>query len=254
MTRLIAPAVVVLMVVAGLVAVATWNRTSEPWHVLTVTERELSLVTSAGLLGGDDRAPRLRLQFEQRADPLEARTWLSHDRLRLLGFALHVPPGAPEAAETYRKALPRTGWVVLEYDGPAFAAIDRTRALRREAEGWRELQEPSRLVPVDAGPDATSLRERYAAGHLVVGAVFQISYVPTEEGGPLVYGWLREVVPSTLTIPRHLRPAVEGLAPLFQRAYRGGSEPVGRTEPRYAADIATGPLGVPYVRALRLLN
>jgi hypothetical protein len=250
MIRIAIPALTVLVVVAGLVGVASWNRSRQPQQTLIVTESELSLPSSAG--GDDDMGVQLRIEIEHRSDPLDARNWLTDDRLRALGFSLHVPGGSPEAADAYDNLPPRVGWVVLEYGGAAFQEIERRRMMKREAGQRRDGRAPTRLVPVDAGPDFESLRAKYPSGHLILRAIFALTYIgPSATApvrGPLVHGRLRELVPATVSVPRHLRPVVDGLSPPSVPS-DGSSVP-----PRYEAEIATGPLGVPYLRGLRRLE
>lgn len=249
MIRIAIPGVTVLVVVAAFVSLSSWNRSAEPRQTLVVTEREVSLAWNAGRVRGDDPAVQLRLEIEHRNEPLDSKNWLPEDRLRALGFTLNVPPAAPEAMATYQRIPPRLGWVVLEYDGPAFQEIERRRALRRETDGpWRFVNEPSRLVPVDAGPDFEPLRAKYSSNHLVVRAVIGLRYVGPGSGGPLIYGLVRQVVPATITVPRSMRPVLEGLdAP-------SPVKPDGPHPPRYEADVASGPLGVLYLRRLRRIG
>jgi hypothetical protein len=74
--------------------------------------------------------------------------------------------------------------------------------------------------------------------------VIGLAYVSASNGGPMLHGVLREVVPSVIAVPYAFRGVVEGLAPT------AGS---GAVEPRYKAELAIGSLGLPYVRALRTL-
>jgi hypothetical protein len=248
MTRIAIPAVTLLIVVAGIVGLAGWNRSAEPRQVIGLTERELSL--PYGYEDGlRDGAPlKLNLQIEYRADALDARNWLSEQRLRDIGFTIAVPASAPEAAVTYRRVPPRVAWVALEYDGPLFQAIEQRRALEREKDTWRGQLEPTRLVPVDAAPDFETLRARYPTNHLIVRAVIALSYLGPSERGPLIYGTVREIVPSTVAVPRRLRDALIGLPP---RPSTGPDGPHTLVPPRYVADIASGPLGVLYLRAIK---
>jgi hypothetical protein len=250
MIRIALPGLMVILVVAGLVGTATWNRSSPPRQMLVLTEHELSLPSDSG--GEDDHGLQLRIEIERRYDPLDARNWLSEDRLRALGFSLDVPAGAPEAQDAYNNVPPRVGWLVLEYGGTAFQEIERRRAMKREAQQWREAYPTTRLVPVDAGPDFDTLRAKYASGHLILRAIFGLSYIgPSDSGpfrGPLLYGLVREIVPGNVTVPRRFRPVIAGLA--LPSALPDGSP----RPPRYEAELATGPLGVAYLRGLRRLE
>jgi hypothetical protein len=242
-TRIAVPALVVTLVVAGFVGAAGWNSSREPLLVMTLTERELPLVL-APRQGDEDRGLQLQLTYEGRYDPLDARSWLSDQRLREIGFALHVPVGSPQAVYTYDHVPARVAWVVLEYDGPQWVEIDRRRALAEPQRTPERHALHSRLVPVDAGVDFETLRRRYPSGHLIVRGVIRLTYVAPEGTGRVLYGMLREVVPQRLTVPRQFRSVIDALPPAVDTA----------RAPRYEVDVAVGALGVPYVRALRTLG
>lgn len=239
MIRVAVPALIVMLTIAGLVWAASWNRSGEPRLTLLVTERELPL-DSDWDASRDAAGPVLPLVVQHRTDPVDARNWLPESRLRELGFDLDVPVGSPRAAEVYQHVPPRQGWVVLEYDGPAWRAVERQRGLESPDRPWREGA--SRLVPVDAGSDFELLRRRYPNGHLIVPAVFGLGYWPVEAGGPLVYGTLQALVPRHVRVPAGLRPVFEEVSP----------SDGGDAEPRYEVELAIGRLGLPYVRTARL--
>jgi hypothetical protein len=241
--------VLTLLVVSGFVAAASYNRGGDPRMTLIVTERELSLPYDPEPAPDDDPGLQLQLEIDRRDDPLDARNWLTEDRLRALGFGLHVPAGSPEAERRYRTVPPRVGWVVFEYGGPAWTEIARRRALTTDARARTPI-EATRLVPVDAGPDFDALQARYPSGHLILRAVITLMFRNAQSGGPVIYGYVRELVPSTVTVPRHLRPIIEGLKrPRLDSV--GGQSPVA---PRYEAEVAVGRLGIPYLRAIRRLG
>lgn len=174
--------------------------------------------------------------------PLDARNWLTDDRLREIGFVFDVMPGAPEAEDAYRRALPRLAWVAFEYNGPAWREIERQRALAAEHADHRHggAPEPSRLVPVDAAADAETLTGRYPTDHLIMRASIELVYVPPSRNGPIVYGRIRHLIPPTVSVPRALRPPLTGLGPTFGA-------------PRFQVEIAVGRWGIPYVAAVRKL-
>jgi hypothetical protein len=251
MKRILIPGAAVVIVVMSLVGLSGWNRTSEPNQIIELTERELSLPFGIGQPSREGTALSLQLQYEGRYEPLDARNWLSEDRLRALGFNLMTPAGAPEAADRYRRAPPRVAWVAFEYDGPSYQAIARRRAVEQEKEKpvWRGRVEASRLVPVDAAPDFESLRARYPTGHLIARALIRLNYRGPSDGGPIIYGTVPEIVPSRVTVPRQWREVLVNLPPLPPT---GPDGPHTEIPPRYTAEIASGPLGVLYVRRVRL--
>jgi hypothetical protein len=240
-TRVALPGLVVVVTVAAFLGAAGWNRAGEPQLTLVLTERELPIAHAAAA-PGDDPGARLRLAFQSRHDPLDARNWLPESRLRAIGFPFNVPAGAPQAVDTYDRVPPRVAWVVFEYDGPEWRDIERRRAMIEAPRGPVGLA-PSRLVPVDVGLDLEGLRARYPSGHLILRGVIGLSYVSAERGGPMLHGVLREVVPSAVAVPYAFRSVLDGLA-ATERA---------TTEPRYEAELAVGRLGLPYVRSLRSL-
>jgi hypothetical protein len=233
--RILVPGVIALMVVVSLLALAGWNRSDAPRLRLTLSERELpaSVPTPSS---GDDRGAQLRLTFQNRTDPLDARNWLTEERLRALGFALDVMPGAPAAISTYNRALPRVAWVAFEFNGNAWHEIERRRALEPRPADTPErhfmTMAASRLVPVDASSDQETLLARYPTDRLILRAVIALGYVPPSRGGPFIYGWIRELIPPAITVPRELRGRL--------------------TSGRYDVDLAVGRLGIPYLVDIRV--
>jgi hypothetical protein len=203
------------------------------------------LVLPPNAAPGDEPGVRLRIAFEHRVDPLDARNWLPDSRLQEIGFPLHVPAGAPNAADAYDNVPPRVAWVAFEYDGAAYREIERRRLLAAQESERRIPALRSRLVPVDAAADFDVLRARYPGGHLIMRSTIALRYEPPERQGPLVHGTLREPVPATVSVPRSLRDVFEGLP------NRTGTAEL---EPRYEVELAVGRLGLPYVRSARRLR
>jgi hypothetical protein len=240
MTRVAVPALIVMGAVVGLVAAGTWNQSGDPKLIIALTERELPMRGVSPTTPGDDPGLQLGIAFEVRPDPIDARNWLRESRLREIGFPLDIPAGAPQAADVYDKLPPRLTWVVLEYDGPAWRDIERRRALT--AQGRHGPPVRSRLVPVDAAPDFDALRARYPSGHLIIHGLIGVVYLPPSQGGPLLYGALRDIVPQTIAVPKRLRGVFDTLP-----ARQEGTE----FRPRYEAEVAVGRLGLPYLRSAR---
>jgi hypothetical protein len=244
LTRIAAPALIVMFAVVAYVGAASWNRSAEPGLTITVTERELPIqVTPA--TPGDDPGVFLQIAYEGRHDPLDARNWLPESRLREMGFALNVPAGEPRAADAYDKVPPRMAWVALEYDGPAWRDSERRRALSAEQYPRHGRFVLSRLVPVDAAADFETLQRRYPSGHLIVRALIGVVYLPAINGGPLIYGALRDIVPQTIAVPARLRGVFDKLQPHAENT---------EFRPRYEAEIAVGRLGLVYLRSARSIE
>jgi hypothetical protein len=84
-----------------------------------------------------------------------------------------------------------------------------------------------------------------------VRAIIGLTYRGPGDRGPLLYGTVVSVVPSQVTVPRHLR---DELAALPSRPPSGPDGPHTLAPPRYVAEMASGPLGVLYLRAVRRLE
>jgi hypothetical protein len=247
MRRVLASAVLILMAVAWLVATAVWNRTAIVSRI-TVTERELPWTYPM-----DEQAVRLSLDWERRLDAQDARNWLTVDRLRQIGFDLGVPATSPEAGRVYARVHPRRAWVVFELEGETWRAVERRRAVT-EPEPAGDRPAASRLIPVDAGLDVAALVERYPDGrHLIAPAWIQLGWVGPGEGGPLVYGSIRDVEPSSLTLPRPFADRLRAMAPpsSSRRDERPDAAPPRPAGPRYEVDLAVGRLGIPWIVDVR---
>jgi hypothetical protein len=243
MIRIAAPAIVVMLAVMIFVAVAGWNGSGEPRLLITLTERELTLIPRGGLTATESSTVRMRIEHHYRHEPLDARNWLPESRLREIGFFFNVPIGAPQAADAYDHVPARLAWVVFEHDGPQWRDLERRSRLRDPNQVPVALMQ-SRLVPVDAGLDFDILRRRYPTGHLIARGEIGVAYLPAANGGPLLYGTLRGLIPHTLTVPHRFRPVLEGLTESRDSA----------TRPRYEVELAVGTLGLTYIRSLRSLN
>lgn len=240
MIRIAIPALTAMITVAAFVGAAGWNRSGEPRLTMTLTERELRLIDGPpDAVTGDIGSIELQIVVQHRAEPLDARNWLPDARLRALGFNLDIPAGSPNAPAKYDNPPPRLGWVALEYDGPAWRAIERRLSLLETPDAGR-LAQASRLVPVDAAGTFEALHQRYPEGHLILPAVFQLNYVNAAGTGPILYGSLREVIPRTLTVTSDQRAVFLGL-------------PADARQPRYEVDLSLGQLGLPFVQAARRL-
>jgi hypothetical protein len=250
MIRVALPALATLIAVASLVGLAGWNKSSDAQSPLMLSEREMPL--SAQLVSVEDaEGLKLPIVFQWRANPLESRNWLPESKLRALGFPLDVPAGDPSAFEVYADLPPRLAWIVLEYDGPAWTEIARRRAVQRE--DLRDRNADSRLVPVDAGLDVEALRTQYPRGHLIVRGVVAINFLGPSSGGPLLYGLLRELVPSMVTVPSEYLPTLVGLAP-FSLPPTPPDAPRPELVPRYEVEVSVGRVGIPFVKSIRRID
>ncbi|HEX5819025.1 MAG TPA: DUF4824 family protein [Gemmatimonadales bacterium] len=168
---------IVLLATAVALAEALWNR-SAVGRETVLTDREAPI--SGG--GRDETARWMRLEYVAPTDSAWG-GWLGTARLAALGADTTVD------AVRRRQMDARPAFAVLEFDGPAWqdyvveriAGYERTlvgdsSAMRRDSllTLFRSgLERDSRLIMVDAGPDAAALAARYPdpARHLILPAV-----------------------------------------------------------------------------------
>ncbi len=227
-------ALVLLVLVNGLVlAGAAWNRSGMPDATLILTERELPM--SMWLPEPDGNSGiSLRLRVPFRGDY----AWLDEVKLRALGFDLARPEGG-----MVKEPLSRRAYVVLEYDGAAWAA-----RLRQKEEALAELSaqiakgeateqqrkyaqqqlkrmrsQESRLVAIDAGTDAVALRARYPDGgqYLITPAEFDVGYRYRSPGesDAKTRGYIRRILVDSIHVPAAHHQAIK------QAARRGANGP-----------------------------
>ena len=254
MSRLVVAALVLLIGIGALLGAAAWNRGGDP-QFIELTERELELPwTWENGRADDDAELRLAFRWQLRAEPQDARVWLSDVKLRALGFGTGVPAGAPEAELVYGRSLPRVAWVAFEFDGPAWKLIEQRQAMASPDRHFADLGAASHLVPVDASPDPEPLRRRYADGAAVVmPAIVHMRYAMDRAQGPSVWGWVPKLVSNDVSVPYHLRERLRGLKRLV-RSVTGaeGAASETRMEPRYDVKLGVGRLGAVWVEDVRV--
>jgi hypothetical protein len=243
MSRLVVAALVLLLTVGGLFGAAAWNRRGDV-QAIVLSERELAL---PGGWPSDDADARLRLQWQGRHEPQDARLWLTDMKLRELGFITGVSAGAPEAERTYGRSLPRLAWVAFELEGPAWKALaERRMMIAPSADDERHFAPPrneSRLVPIDAAASRDPLRRRYAnAPVIVLPAVIEMRYRNWPKEGPSVWAEVASLVAPDVSIPAHLR----GRLP-------PGPRKADDDAPRYAVELRVGRLGAVWVEDIQTI-
>jgi hypothetical protein len=214
------------------------DRAGEPDAVVTLDERELALESQPR--EGSAITLRWRYQREGRPGgdaPIFLPDWIDQRKLETLGFDCSVPAGAPGAAEHYGGMPSRRVVLVFEIGGPAWQArLERWQQRSREdvphliSTGglkpdeevtYREAidrasERVSRLMPVDVGLDAPSLRTRYPdrGRYLLLPGLVRLSRDKGTGGaGVSVFGRVAEVLPAELSVPREVHDALERLAP-----------------------------------------
>jgi len=232
------------------------DRSGEPDAAVTLDERELAL-ESPPREGG---AITLRWRYQREGGPGASAPaflprWIDRRSLEALGFDCSVLPDAPGAAERYRGVLPRRAVVVFEVGGPLWQARLETwqrrsredvprllstgvlapgaEAAHREAID-RAPERVSRLMPVDVGLDAESLRARHAdrGRYLLLPGLVQLVRDEGSGGsGPSLFGRVVEVFPAELSVPREAHRALAAWDRPPPRRCRGCLRRARRTGP-----------------------
>jgi putative membrane protein len=206
----------------------------------------------------------------ERIEPIR-HEWFDDAKLRDLGFRGDIDPSDPDALQSYEWLPRRYAYVVLEYDGPAFAAWLAARekdveAIRGEvdAEALLDLARAarSRLFPVDASLDADELFRRYPerGRHLVLRGVVAAHVVRGAEGPPLARGFIASLLVDEVHVPRQFRPPLTPFLPttteteFYDQADRTSTVdwPPARP-PRYRATLAVGRRLEPWLRSLTVV-
>jgi hypothetical protein len=184
---------IVLLATAVALGEALWNR-SAVVREMVLTEQEAPITGG----GRDETARWVRLEYVAPTDSAWG-GWLGTARLAALGADTTLD------AVRRRRMDARPAFAVLELDGPAWREhvaariADHERALAGDSSVMRrdslrslyrtDLERGSRLIMVDAGPDAAALAARYpdAASHLILPAVVRtfVEYRFREPAAPV---------------------------------------------------------------------
>ncbi|QKT02784.1 DUF4824 family protein [Ectothiorhodospiraceae bacterium 2226] len=260
-----------VLVNGAVLAGAAWNRAGAPDAELLLTERELPLAYN--WRSGENSGVRLALTLAREAG---SPRWLDEGKLRELGFE---PQRFVREAARYKTPLPRRAYVVLEFDGPAWAALveERVEALARmpalveagkqTAEQLRHAERElarvrvagSRLVPVDAGKEPAALRERYPdrSRYAIVPAEIRMLSHPQ--------GYISRLLTRSIHVPAPFHPALQAATArphagdAASDAGRKGADPWQvaaydyRSPPRYAVSLRYGQRNEPWIEDIRVL-
>jgi hypothetical protein len=245
-----------------------YNRSGESDAVVTLTERELHLLSNNKENSG------ISLQLEvNRGDNqwTEASPWLDQRKLAEIGFDCRMPADAKDAALRYNRELPRRTYVALEYQGKAWE--DRLAGLKeklrvlesRTAEGsekkksleaerkrlrW-EMESDSRLFVIDAGNDAATLRTRYPdrTKYIITPAKVRLRLIPANSAQkrqqPVLSGYVDEILTDTIHVPRERLGVLASLKPDAQYFYYDGMKE--NFTPRYRVMLKYGRRHEPWV-------
>jgi hypothetical protein len=272
----------VLLVNAVVLGGAAYNRSGEPDATVTLTEREMPLVSGYGRSENSGVSFRIRTDHygywrrHQAADIAFA--WLDRAKLESLGFDVKTPITGAEAYDHYSRMLPRRIFSVLEYEGTVWeqwrARVEQELIdLKRTAPGpllsaqelvsarkdhERELRNGSRLFIIDAGNDAGELRRLYPdrGRFLILPAKVHIFASGGHAGpdGKIVEAGLRgsiELLITEVVVPRGLQvnlDARRATGPLVSVDPYPGDH-----EPRYEVVLRSGKRYEPWIADIRPL-
>lgn len=246
----------VVATLAAMLAAAAANRSGGPVVRLEVTERELAMPLYRADLGTPLEL-ELRLGndtpwWQIHPDTPEARSrafvypWLGPDKLRSLGFDVHVDTSAAEAAGFYRSLLPRRAFVALEMEG--------------DVSSDRSIPARSRLFAVDASLHASDLATQSGGPRATVvmeGVVF-IRLQRPESGEPFLTGRVALAVPS-VQVPAALRGELEPFRSgetqqQFYERVRKNPDDGMPPRPRYRAVLAFGRRHAAWIESIARLE
>jgi hypothetical protein len=237
------PAGIVLLASVLALAQAGWNR-AEIRRETVLSDREAPIASG----GRDETALWMRLEY---ATPVDSSWggWLGTTRLAALGA------DTTRGAVRRRQMDARPAYAVFERDGPAWQVhveervVEHARALATDSTPARRdslvslyrsgLERGSRLILVDAGPDAAALATAYpdAARYLILPAVVR-TFTTYRFSGP---GAATDTVLGSRVDLEHRRLLVSGAAAGAVRAPRSAG---------YRVTVATGRSHAPWVKAV----
>jgi len=225
--------VVILANALALTEVAR-NRSGPPVQTIQLTERELAI----DYRGKEDSGIALRLdwnRYQTRQD-----SWLDRANLERLGFDCAAALRDP----LHYRQLPRFAYVVLEYDGEAWAQWIKFLVESKSVQNL-DPEQHSRLMAIDAGKTPEPLLSRYSdrLKYLVLPGVVEIhmnNWDP-KTGQPGQYRMEPSV--SVLTSKIHVPlPMSATLEVLFNQART--------TRPRFSVMVSFGRRFEPWVAGI----
>lgn len=222
----------VVLINGVVLAGVAWNRAGEPEATLVLTERELSMAWGP-FRSHENTGVALSLNQAWAASS----DWFDEAKLRELGFEPERYLAPDKTAVDWRKQpLPRRAYVVMEFDGPAWAALlqkkeQEIRDMPAQIEAGKQTRQQleyeqgelermrnasSRLVAVDVGNDPEALRARYAdtRRYLITAAEVHMSYIYQSESGgngekPVMRGHIGEILTGTIHVPARFHATLD---------------------------------------------
>jgi hypothetical protein len=263
---------------AVVLAGVSYNRWG-PSSAIVLTEREMRL----GHTAEENSGLALRIQWVQGGDPNRPNhhgyygpSWFDRAKLEQLGYNCHLSTDAPEAEIFYGHTVSREAYAVLEYEGPAWKALQKEREqevaripdrIERKERTTKDLEQAkrnlqqlrvgdSRLVLIDVGNNLHRLRETYSdvARYMIVPAMVGLVYYRawTEKDGtfhpPYLGGIVKHLMVREINVPLEHRQYLNRLQEQDRRTGRSLEQ-----EPRYFVSLRYGRRLEPWLQEVRPL-
>jgi uncharacterized protein DUF4824 len=241
---LVGAAAIVCLTNLAALGLGALNRRGATDAPITLTERELPFYN----YGPDSTATELRFGWASLDN-----AGFPCDKIRPLGFTCPDQP-VPSDSRVFRQP-PRNGYVVLEYDGPAWEQV-RKRSEAQAAEFRARnpssapaydssLNNQSHLVPIDIGPDAAALRRSYpdASRYLISTAriAARVSAFREPPQTSTLAGFVMELLPSTINVPLPFSTIIR------RAAESHSADPPPSWTPRYTVTLRHGRFQEPWI-------
>ncbi len=230
---------IVIIVVTNIVVLSgvASNRTGKPGSQITLTERELQLLSqvhkeNSGLtlrlawrtLGKDDGYPNWR-----------SPVWFNTDKLKELGFNIDDYLKSKDNNKFYKKIIPKVVFIVLENNGDPYReavkraemALEKKESLFRSNSGDKILRAnyesaekrlkheritKTRLFAVDAGINFGILREKYddRARFIITKGLVRPRYY-YENKNKEVLGYISKLIVENIHVPLRYRKEFDAI-------------------------------------------
>lgn len=265
-----------------------YNQSGEPEAELLLTERELPLQrqekeNTGMFLSLEWKMPGFQAPGFYNSKP----NWFNKDILEELGFKTNHPLQGTNSHSYYRHQLPRTAWIVLEYDGPSWVQWTedarkyiQEKKLKLESEtdeskikaSQRMIDQVSHqliahthLFAIDAGPDPELLRQKYTdrRTHIISEGIVRanISYYrntdsKNKKGQAYLNGYIKEVMIDSIHVPNSFRGFFQQNAPrrTFSPYYLPKDKSPEDLKPRYTVNLKYGKKYQPWISNIKPLN
>lgn len=241
-----------LLVVVNAVVLAgiAYNRSGSPAATITLTERELPLISYYSYTDRENTGLSLHLDWSTgdlfpglisiwKHRDSEKTEWFDKAKLEAIGFECKLPLDDPGAELHYQKMLPRKTYAVLEYEGAAWEAwLADSRAylakteiqiqkgpnpeeqLKKAREDFdREVRTHTRLFIIDVANDPATLRMKYGKQNrfLIFPAIARLEYFSSymksdkKKEPARIMGAVADILTDTIYVPKEHRDILEKL-------------------------------------------